>query len=56
MSQTDQLIEITKQARALGEGDLKLRDIVERVLSKQPAPTASSSSPTSRRSCIRSPR
>ena len=36
MTETDRLIEITKQARALQEGDLKLRDIVERVLRKQP--------------------
>jgi Novel STAND NTPase 1/TIR domain len=36
MTETDRLIEITKQARALQEGDLRLRDIVERVLQKQP--------------------
>jgi hypothetical protein len=35
MTETDRLVEINKLSGALASGDLKLRDIVERVLSKQ---------------------
>ena len=35
MTETDRLVEINKLSGALATGDLKLRDIVERVLSKQ---------------------
>lgn len=34
MSETDQLLEINKQAKALREGDLALRDVVTRILEK----------------------
>jgi WD40 repeat protein len=34
--ETDRLITVNKQVRALQDGDLQLRDIVERVLQKQP--------------------
>jgi energy-coupling factor transporter ATP-binding protein EcfA2 len=35
-SETDQLIEINKQADALANGTLHLRDVIERILNKQP--------------------
>src|SRR5262245_47763702 len=35
MTETDRLVEINKLSGALASGDLKLRDIVERILSKQ---------------------
>lgn len=36
MSETDRLVEIGKQARHFAAGELKLRDVVGRVLDKQP--------------------
>lgn len=36
LSETDQLIEIKKQADALATGALRLRDVIERILAKQP--------------------
>src|SRR5688500_9990547 len=36
MNEVHRLIEITRLARALQENDLKLRDVVERALAKQP--------------------
>jgi hypothetical protein len=35
MTETDRLIEVKKQVQALQSGDLRLRDIVDRVLTKQ---------------------
>jgi formylglycine-generating enzyme required for sulfatase activity len=35
-SESDQLIEVGKQARAFQEGALQVRDVVERILEKQP--------------------
>lgn len=39
MSETDRLFEIKKLARHLGSGDVSLRDVVSRVLAKQPGTT-----------------
>jgi formylglycine-generating enzyme required for sulfatase activity len=36
MNEVDRLIEITRLSRALQENDLKVRDVVERALAKQP--------------------